>query len=342
MSALGLALVDRRRSCRTRRRRAGTTAPLGPGTAASLLAESGEQCIAGGMSEGVVVALEAVEVEEHEERLVAIGSTPSRRSRSAMSLRRLPSPVSASVVASWRVSSKSRLFSRNVTTRRDDDEQQRRRRERDGEDVDPVRKWSYDEDRRSRRARRRPGRRAAAGPRRRAPPACDPASTRRAAMRSIAAGQSTSTHVPSTYVPFADWKRKTASAGSRGEDPEAEEQPATARLPAREREDAEDGGEEQDVAQRVGEVRDDDRRRALRRLENELDEHGCSDGGGGQRCRQAVQPERSRDRAGARAEKEDDPDVEEHVEGDEARVGHDGERLGLEDHAARARRTSST
>ena len=33
-----------------------------------------------------------------------------------------------------------------------------------------------------------------------------------AAMSSIAAGQRTSTHVPSTYVPLEDWKRYTASA----------------------------------------------------------------------------------------------------------------------------------
>jgi hypothetical protein len=83
-----------------------------PGDLRELRAEAREECVARGMSEGVVVALEAVEVEDEEGRCRVLAS---RYSRSVTRRRRLPRPVSASVIASWCVSSKSRRFSRNVT-----------------------------------------------------------------------------------------------------------------------------------------------------------------------------------------------------------------------------------
>ena len=66
---------------------------------ASFAAETGEQGVARRMAEGVVVALEAVEVEEREQLLARSACRAPRRGR-RISARRLPRPVSGSVSAS--------------------------------------------------------------------------------------------------------------------------------------------------------------------------------------------------------------------------------------------------
>ena len=80
------------------------------------LAEPHQQAVAGGVAEGVVVLLEAVEVEQHAARTgcsrVACGSSSSR---SAIRLRRLRSPVSGSVSASRRLWASTRWFSANTS-----------------------------------------------------------------------------------------------------------------------------------------------------------------------------------------------------------------------------------
>ncbi len=117
----------------------------------------------------------------------------------------------------------------------------------------------------------------------------------------------------------------------RREDAEAEEEPASTRPSAGEGEDADDRGQEQDVTERVGEVRDDGRCRSRRALEHELDEDRGAEGGRRQRRRDSVEPERAPDRPGARAKQQNEPDVEKRVEGDEPEVRHRRVGLGLED-----------
>ena len=141
-----------------------------------------------------------------------------------------------------------------------DDQHERRRCEQDGEHVQPVEVVVDEDRRRDERADRRYGEE-------RTPLDARPARVRSftqadAAMRRSAAGQRMSIHVPSTYVPFGGLEQVDAVGEGRREDAEAEEQPAQSGPPAGEREDAEDGREQEHVAERVREVRHDDGRRA--------------------------------------------------------------------------------
>ena len=79
----------RRRARRTRRRPSGRRGRR-RGRAPRGARPGGRERVAGGMAEGVVVALEAVEVEEREHDLALVGE---RLARVAISARRLPRPV---------------------------------------------------------------------------------------------------------------------------------------------------------------------------------------------------------------------------------------------------------
>ena len=72
--------------------------PMAAGRCVERLAQAREQRVAREVAEGVVVVLEAVEVEEEQHRRVG-GAGPRGASRSAMSWRRLGSPVRLSLVA---------------------------------------------------------------------------------------------------------------------------------------------------------------------------------------------------------------------------------------------------
>ncbi len=121
-----------------------------------------------------------------------------------------------------------------------------------------------------------------------------------------------------------------ASARAVDEDAEAEEQPASTGPPAGEREDAEDGREQQQVAERVGEVRRDGRRRAFCGPQHELDEHRRAERGRRERRGQAVEPERPADRASSCAEQRNHSEIRQRIEADEADIADRRERLGMD------------
>ena len=129
-----------------------------------------------------------------------------------------------------------------------------------------------------------------------------------------------------------DLEQVDAVCDRRREDAETEDQPATVELPAGEREDAEDGRQQQDVAERVGEVRRDRAARALEGPEDDLDEHGRAERRRGHGRREPVEPERSGERPCPALHQQHDRDVRQRIERDPAEVGERGEagRLGGE------------
>jgi len=102
-----------------------------------LRAEAGEQRISGGMAEGVVVPLEAVEVEDHQQAAWRVRSVEQ-----AIEIRQEPSAISET---GQRVGDRfvpGELEEPAVLAEGhcepDDDREQRRRRQAEGEQVDPV------------------------------------------------------------------------------------------------------------------------------------------------------------------------------------------------------------
>ena len=85
---------------------------------AQVAAQAGQQDVAGGVAEGVVVVLEAVEVEQREHERGLGTASASASSRARVSARRLPSPVSASVSASSREARSMPTFWRKVSVSR--------------------------------------------------------------------------------------------------------------------------------------------------------------------------------------------------------------------------------
>ena len=130
-----------------------------------------------------------------------------------------------------------------------------------------------------------------------------------------------------------------------GEEAETEDQPATVEPPAGEREDAEDGREQQDVAERIGEVRRDRAARALEGPEDDLDEHGGAERRRGDCRRRPVEPERAGKRSRPALHHQHDRHVRQRIESDPAEVGErreagrvDGEEVELAERVARQSR----
>ena len=99
-------------------------------------APGGQQRVARRVAERVVVGLEAVEVEQQQQRPARPPASPSWRS--GCSARRLGRPVSASLRASWRLARSIALCARNVTTRRPRTIASEPGREGDGERPDAI------------------------------------------------------------------------------------------------------------------------------------------------------------------------------------------------------------
>ena len=109
--------------------------------------------------------------------------------------------------------------------------------------------------------------------------------------------------------------------GDRGrQEAEREEEPAALEPPAGERDDPDDGREQEDVAERVGDVRRDRAPRALGTADHHLDQHGRAERRGGDGGRQPVEPERAGDEPRPLPQQQHDPDVEQRVEREPARV----------------------
>ena len=139
------------------------------------------------------------------------------------------------------------------------------------------------------------------------------------AISSDEAGHSVS--IEASLLVVVDLEQVDAVCDRGGEDAETEDQPATVELPAGEREDAEDGGQQQDIAERIGEVRRDRAARALEGPEHDLDEHGGAERRRGHGRREPVEPERSGERPCPALHQQHDRDVRQRIERDPADVG---------------------
>ncbi len=168
--------------------------------------EPREHHVAGAVTEAVVVALEAVEIEEGERRgLVRRGPREAASSRSSISRRRLPRPVSASVTAVVRLAPEHpRVLEVGERRPRADGEAARRSRGRPRACVSgcAAALTSRPSATRPKNDRdddgghgRRPGRCLTRGA------GCHAASARIA----IEAGHIVSRMRPATYVPLASW-----------------------------------------------------------------------------------------------------------------------------------------
>ena len=243
------------------------------------------------MAEGVVVALEAVEVEDHERASARGAGAARRRSRSVSSLRRLPSPVSASVVASCAGQLEEPPVLPERQREPDDDGEQRRGGEHDGDhaQADEV---VVDEDPDRDRAQ-------TAGTASSGWPSTSAPRSRCAPTQPMRSGAATRARGCRSRCPRRTYRRRSGRGRGRRRRPwtahPARGAASAPRSPARQREGAEDGGEEQHVAKRVGEVREHRRGRALGRHEHELEEDRRRESAGGQRRGDAVEPERPAD-----------------------------------------------
>ena len=135
--ALGLVLAGHRRDQAELVAAQAVRVAALAGHARELRAQAREERVAGGVPEGVVVALEPVEVEDHQEHRGHLFA-PERVSRSTTSFLRFESPVSASVTDSCFVRSKRRRLSRKVSDEAYDDEQHGRGGEAEREQVHSV------------------------------------------------------------------------------------------------------------------------------------------------------------------------------------------------------------
>jgi hypothetical protein len=114
-----------------------------------------------------------------------------------------------------------------------------------------------------------------------------------------------------------------------------DERPGSPGLPPGHREDEDEEGEQEHVADPIGDVRQHDQAAAVRGVDHDLDEDRRCERGGSGRGDEAVEPEARAEGGNALAEEQDDADVEERVEGEIADVG--GRREGRTARAPRAR-----
>ena len=280
------------------------------------------------MPEGVVVALEAVEVEEHDDgrRDGLAAESPLEVGEELASIAEARQCVGGRLVA--RQLEEPAVLAEGPDQSYDDEEQGRGR-ERDGQDVhgpevvvheDPGRdhrthrrhreEWAPLDLQPVARVVRQPGGRCDEEHRGR-PQHVDPGAGHVGARRRL--------------------EEVDGVGGGGREEPKPEHEPAIPRSPASQGEDAEDGGEQENVTERVGDVRGDRGRRPLRRLEDELDDHCRPERRGGQCRRESVEPERVGQRPDVRTQQEDHADVQERVERDEPDIGRRRGALGLED-----------
>ena len=155
-----------------------------------------------------------------------------------------------------------------------DDEQQRRGREADGEDVDAGEVVEH-EDRRSRTSAQTAGTARSGRPSISSvalAPGVDPCGAGDEQRRRRPEDVDRAPRLIRGHL-----EQEDRVGDRRREEPEPEHEPAPLEPPAGEREDAEHRREEQDVAERVGEVRRDGAPRALGRAEHDLDEDRCAE-----------------------------------------------------------------
>ena len=222
-------------------------------------AESREQCVSRGVAEAVVVALEPVEVEEHQHRRCdrVTRQPPFEVGNELTAVGETGEGVGGRLYAGQR-EQPSVLAERDRESH--DDQPERRRREHDGEEVQPVEVVVHEDPRRGERADRRYGEE-------RTPlhaQTCSCAVVHPGGCRDEEQGGGPEDVDPrSLHVrPLGGLEQVDAVGEGRREDAEAEEPPAQSGPPAGEREDAEDGREQEHVAERVREVRHDHGRRA--------------------------------------------------------------------------------
>jgi hypothetical protein len=109
-------------------------------------------------------------------------------------------------------------------------------------------------------------------------------------------------------------------------EPCADQQPGPAGPPAGQREHADHGREEEDVAERVGEVDDDHACAAVGAAEHDLEQHRRAERSGGDGRHRAVEPERASELREPRAHEQHQADVAGWVEREVEHVGGGGIR----------------
>ena len=224
-------------------------------------AQALQQRVAGGVAEGVVVLLEAVEVEERERAAVGAGRVRRRRSsRSRISARRLASPVRPSVSDSWRLACSRRRFSRKSRPPRAPATSSAAVASSAAARCTVV-NWPMTSTASAMAAK--PAVRGSVRP-------ATSSAVRRGASCQAAAAVSTAPSGPQRVDPRAgDVGAHGRLVAERrvgddvGELPEAEQQPRAVHAPAVEPEGHDDQREQQDVADRIGEVEGDVDRAAL-------------------------------------------------------------------------------
>jgi hypothetical protein len=121
------------------------------------------------------------------------------------------------------------------------------------------------------------------------------------------------------------------AVGDREQDqPATDQRPGPARPPRAQREGADDEGDQEQVAERIGEVRRDDGRRAAGIRDHRRDHHGGSDRADGQDADEPVQPSARPDSAQARTNQQHQRDVRRRVEAQVQHIGPRGVRRRLE------------
>ena len=289
-----------------------------------LRAEAGQQGVSGRVPERVVVPLEAVEVEDHQEGRLDLGL----REESFEIGQELPAIAETRQRIGHRLEPRELEEAAILAERHrepDDDGEQRRCREGDGEQVDLV-EVVVDED-----ADGEDGASGGDGEQRLASelgtaPVDRPG--RRGDQEQCRRPEDVERR--SLHVRVGGALEEVDRIGSgRSQDAQPEQEPAPSGSPAGEREDPEHGGEQKEIPERVGQIRDNRGGRALRRLENDLDEHRGGQRGRGERGRQAVEPQRPADRPRTRANQRHDPEVDEWIEAEVTDVRNRGVRLGM-------------
>jgi hypothetical protein len=266
------------------------------------------------MPEGVVVALEAVQVEDDQHarlRALAVAKRPVEIVDEAAAVAELGERVGDGLLADL-LQDQPVLAERQPRSHHDDEQRGRGEDERQG--IEPV-EVVVDQHADGGQARQRSGREPGPGGDRLAPrwrgrlPRGPGDEKQRRRPKGVE-------RCPGHVLAHRLLEEKDGIRDGRAGQPGADEEPEAPRPPAGEGEHADDERQKEHVADRVGEVRHDRRRRALGVGEDELHQHRCADGRGGEGGRDAVQPETPVEVGDVPPDEQQQPYVEEREEGE--------------------------
>ena len=237
-----------------------------------------------------------------------------------MSARRLPRPVSASVSASWRLATSMPAFSRRLRTRR------AKTASSEAAASTTASEFSEPSAARTRMPRPRRGEGDREGGEAHRPAVLD---GHRAARGLPGGGREEHQARGPAAVPQArvdvglvgDGDEVVGVGDPEEHDAQAQQRPGAIGAPAAQREGGDDDREQDEVADRVGEVRGDAERVAADRVQHGLQDDRGAHGAGGERGGQPVDPQRLRRPLDPRAQQQAQAGEDERVEGQVAGVG---------------------